>query len=343
MHRPLLVIIFVMSALASPPAYSRNFSDRCPRYSYLVGLQVRSGAWLDAVIPLCAPLSHTGVLGTPRPLSSHGGTGGSVRSPRLCPASQFVGRIRQGYVRRPSLALDFIELTCFLPGHAPDQTVCVETGDGCWRGRGPNSPPPGASFRAGAPDESCPAGHAAVGIHGVVYDYVSWVHLLCAPVERPPPPRRLGRPGPPSPPDPAWEEAKKNFDVLPIHNRPGGDYRNFQVGSGLADVAGCANTCLRDDRCMSWVYLRATYNNGAARCYLKSTIPAATRTMCCYTGARKFARIKSDVDVYDVPGGGGNRIGILRQDQKVPYGGCRADNWCRITGVGWIFGTFLEL
>ena len=53
------------------------------------------------------------------------------------------------------------------------------------------------------------------------------------------------------------------------------------------------------------------------------------------------AMVTEDVDVYDAPGGGGTVVDTLRQGQPVPFGGCNADNWCNVTGIGWVWGDFL--
>jgi hypothetical protein len=50
--------------------------------------------------------------------------------------------------------------------------------------------------------------------------------------------------------------------------------------------------------------------------------------------------IISDVDLYDIPGGVGHVMGILRKNHKYPLVGCRADNWCQLS-VGWVWGSFV--
>jgi hypothetical protein len=50
--------------------------------------------------------------------------------------------------------------------------------------------------------------------------------------------------------------------------------------------------------------------------------------------------IISDVDLYDVPGGDGRIIGVLRQSQTFPFIGCREDDWCHLSN-GWVWGSFV--
>jgi hypothetical protein len=56
------------------------------------------------------------------------------------------------------------------------------------------------------------------------------------------------------------------------------------------------------------------------------------------------ATVTSDVDLYDVPGGNGNIIGMLRQGQVIKVvKACPSDDWCDLTdpkGSAW--GSFLK-
>lgn len=47
----------------------------------------------------------------------------------------------------------------------------------------------------------------------------------------------------------------------------------------------------------------------------------------------KTAKVIKDVDVYDAPGGGGNKIGSLNSGTQVGFAGCEND-WCHVTGDG---------
>jgi uncharacterized protein YkwD len=50
--------------------------------------------------------------------------------------------------------------------------------------------------------------------------------------------------------------------------------------------------------------------------------------------------IISDVDLYDVPGGVGRVIGILRRGQQFRLIQCRPDDWCQLSD-GWVWGSFI--
>jgi hypothetical protein len=55
------------------------------------------------------------------------------------------------------------------------------------------------------------------------------------------------------------------------------------------------------------------------------------------------ATVNGDVDLYDVPGGDGNVIGILRDGEVVSLPRpCPPAEWCEVTGKGWVWGDFLQ-
>jgi hypothetical protein len=84
------------------------------------------------------------------------------------------------------------------------------------------------------------------------------------------------------------------------------------------------------------------YGGGAGSYALDQPAPAAG------SNSRK---VTGDVDVYDVPGGVGNVIGMLEggEGQQVKLGsGCKDDNWCNVVwpagpgGTAWVWGDFLK-
>lgn len=61
------------------------------------------------------------------------------------------------------------------------------------------------------------------------------------------------------------------------------------------------------------------------------------------------ATVNSDVDVYDAPGGSGNKIGILRSGRQVTLvSSCKPNDWCNVVvpelaaGNGWVWDQFLQ-
>ncbi len=60
------------------------------------------------------------------------------------------------------------------------------------------------------------------------------------------------------------------------------------------------------------------------------------------------ATVNADVDLYDVPGGDGNVVGVLREGQQLHLLERRADHWCHVSGTavaghdtGWAWGDFI--
>jgi hypothetical protein len=65
--------------------------------------------------------------------------------------------------------------------------------------------------------------------------------------------------------------------------------------------------------------------------------------------AQAVATVTSDVDIYDAPGGNGNKLGILRSGRQVKLvGNCKPNDWCNLVipelpgGSGWVWDTFLK-
>ncbi|MBI5264544.1 MAG: PAN domain-containing protein [Bradyrhizobium sp.] len=59
-------------------------------------------------------------------------------------------------------------------------------------------------------------------------------------------------------------------------DRPGGDYRNFELKNGDADEA-CKAACTADNKCRAFTYARAGYAGREARCFLKKEIKPPRR------------------------------------------------------------------
>jgi hypothetical protein len=66
--------------------------------------------------------------------------------------------------------------------------------------------------------------------------------------------------------------------------------------------------------------------------------------------AQAVATVTGDVDIYDAPGGNGNKLGILRSGRQVKLVGTfKPNDWCNVVlpelpaGSGWVWGTFLKV
>jgi hypothetical protein len=66
-------------------------------------------------------------------------------------------------------------------------------------------------------------------------------------------------------------------------DRPGGDYRSFDVA---ADAAGdaCKDACDGESQCRAWTYVRPGYDAPQAQCHLKDHLMPPRHKPCCISG-----------------------------------------------------------
>jgi PAN domain len=89
----------------------------------------------------------------------------------------------------------------------------------------------------------------------------------------PPPP-----PPPPPPPQPASRAYEQGI------NRPGMDYRNFDLSAANPEL--CWNECLREPRCRAYTYVHPGVQGPAPRCWLKDGVPNPRPESCCVSGVK---------------------------------------------------------
>src|SRR4029077_12014845 len=65
-------------------------------------------------------------------------------------------------------------------------------------------------------------------------------------------------------------------------NRPGGDYKNFEVRS----PSDCQTGCLDDTRCNAWTWVKKGIQGPAARCWLKANVPQPVPDKNCVSGKK---------------------------------------------------------
>jgi hypothetical protein len=78
--------------------------------------------------------------------------------------------------------------------------------------------------------------------------------------------QREGRPAPPVARNPAFE-----YDI----DRPGGDYRNFELT--VANPELCSAACAQEGPCRAWTFVKPGVQGALARCWLKSQVPSPVR------------------------------------------------------------------
>ena len=67
-------------------------------------------------------------------------------------------------------------------------------------------------------------------------------------------------------------------------NRPGGDYKNFDLEPTVAGFAPCQSACTHDPSCRAWTYVVAGVQGPKPHCWLKNTVPPASKDKCCVSG-----------------------------------------------------------
>jgi len=67
-------------------------------------------------------------------------------------------------------------------------------------------------------------------------------------------------------------------------NRPGGDYKNFEMEPNIAGFAPCQSACTHDPSCRAWTYVVPGVQGPKPHCWLKNTVPPAFNDKCCVSG-----------------------------------------------------------
>lgn len=68
-------------------------------------------------------------------------------------------------------------------------------------------------------------------------------------------------------------------------NRPGSDYRNFELAQDNAAL--CRDACAAEGQCVAYTFVRPGIQGASAMCWLKSAVPEAQPGDCCVSGRRR--------------------------------------------------------
>jgi uncharacterized protein YkwD len=210
-----------------------TFGALCPANQFLVGLTVKSGAWVDQMAIICAPVNPDGSTGSPYHDPKHyGGEGGGAPTQKTCAPGQIINHMGFSLTAGNRQVL-FFHFGCYSPTNR--QTGTFELGA--------NSPvfPPN--------NQDCPNGEAARGIQGRAGKHVNAVGLLCGP---PPSVKTAGGGGTPTADNACLPEKPgqvlgqllglKKCANLKISESPS----QFAHGNSLADNSEIAVRCLID-------------------------------------------------------------------------------------------------
>ena len=166
------------------------FRLQCPPGHFLVGLEGRTGLWIDQITALCARWERTQTqssLGFPVRVGRFGGAGGGPRSV-VCPGNSVISgwTIHPSHGEPPMVEYFFPKCRAALPPYA-SVDIDLQFGDVHPVARSTFSHP----FMAAEEVHECPRFQVAVGVYGASGAYVDRLGLICGPL----PPIRI-RSGP---------------------------------------------------------------------------------------------------------------------------------------------------
>ena len=240
----------------------KAFKLSCGSGSYVVGFHGRAGNSLDAIGLVCAPADRaTGKsTGQRTRVGSAGGHGGSEQEV-YCGGNDYLTAVGLGHTRGDGKERQFVNNVDVFCNHRPQADTCISSGEGCGHIK---SKTVGTIVLKGVDCKydrpSCPAGEYAVGIQGRSGNFVDAIGLICAA-------------------KPAAFTAGPPKVVEPGIDRPGGDYQNFDLANASPDK--CRTSCQMNGKCLAYTYVKPGVQGVKARCWLKTSIPAARPNDCC--------------------------------------------------------------
>jgi hypothetical protein len=171
----LLLVGLVVSTTANAAAFitplvggsgGSSYTRSCGTSAVLVGVQVRYGAWLDQMTPICRRFNADGTLGTDFTLSRIGGTGGGTVEQGSCPT----GKLLTGLSVRWGTYIHQVILFCASWNAATKTRGSATMVDSTL---GSNY---GGSSSTGL---GCPSGQVAKAIKGKAGIYVDSLSMVC--------------------------------------------------------------------------------------------------------------------------------------------------------------------
>jgi hypothetical protein len=347
--------------------------DECPAGQYLVGVLGNTGSWIDQITVVCAELKPDNTFGTGRTLPSRGGSGGAYKKVTCDGKDESITRISMG--RTPDYQITYVYFSCMSFNAAAEpkykvfagtrnsaaisgEQVCAAgeraTGLTIRHGQFVNGValicgalPTAATCQAGMvwrdsfegdafcvtpderyrlPDGTCRSGY-------VWRDTFPGDNVCVTPQKRA---TAKGA-----------AAAQKTLDNQ-LACQSYADRSLEQIAE--AEKIGCeisgdfwkADRQYQLDNCLghgtSAAYV-AGFNLDAREATLQSCRQKSADPATPVNAAT--ATVTADVDLYDSPGGTGKVIGLLSKGDVVPFGGCREDGWCEVTGRGWVWGEYL--
>ena len=105
------------------------------------------------------------------------------------------------------------------------------------------------------------------------------------PAAKKPAARKPAAESPPAENPPAVANEVVMGQIEPDVDRPGLDYRNFDLASAAPEL--CRDSCRKDTECKAWTYVRPnTIQGPRPRCWLKRSVASPVENQCCHSGIK---------------------------------------------------------
>jgi hypothetical protein len=85
---------------------------------------------------------------------------------------------------------------------------------------------------------------------------------------------------------PGQRQAATTYQMEDKTDRPGGDYRDFELPN--ADPKACAAACAREADCKAWTYGKPGFAGEKAHCWLKNEVPEPAANDECISGIKQI-------------------------------------------------------
>ena len=126
-----------------------------------------------------------------------------------------------------------------------------------------------------------------------------------------------------------WASAdRRSGDMEFDTDRPGMDFRNFDLQRANPEL--CMAACTEERNCKAWTYVKPGVQGPSARCWLKNSVPPATRSDCCVSGVknRQVSRTDMEFDT-DRPGMDFRNFDLQRANPELCMAACADERNCR--------------
>jgi hypothetical protein len=139
----------------------------------------------------------------------------------------------------------------------------------------------------------------------------------------------VGPGGPGGPGDgPGWGVGPGMRDGV---DRPGGDYRDFEMRRGDGGPAGCQRACADDNACRAWAFKRGDRFGDPSRCFLKGVVTAERpdRQIISGVSTNRDTIVRGMEDNTDRPGSDYRDFDLTAPDPRQCQQACERDRSCR--------------